>query len=133
MAVGGVEVPLGNKDHASGHGPIGEIAAGLFSVEKRPIAGIGYAYYHHSGQYDNGTRQSGNMFTGTGSRIRPLIMMPRDIYSACNWDSPTSAHFLLKNWAGRCPTADRTEFFCIPESSFRRTHDYSSLLWCRCP
>jgi hypothetical protein len=52
MGVGGVEVPLGNKDHPSGHGPLGEIAAGLFSVEKRPIAGIAYAYYHHTGQYD---------------------------------------------------------------------------------
>jgi hypothetical protein len=72
MGVGGVEVPLGNKDHASGHGPIGEIAAGLFSVEKRPIAAIAYGYYHHTGQYDNGTRQSGNMFTGTGIAYTPI-------------------------------------------------------------
>jgi hypothetical protein len=72
MGVGGVEVPLGNKDHPSGHGPVGEIAAGLFSVEKRPIAGIGYAYYHHTGQYDNGTRQSGNMFAGTGVAYTPI-------------------------------------------------------------
>jgi hypothetical protein len=72
MGVGGIEVPLGNKDHAAGHGPIGEIAAGLFSVEKRPIAAIAYAYYHHTGQYDNGTRQSGNMFTGTGIAYTPI-------------------------------------------------------------
>jgi hypothetical protein len=72
MGVGGVEVPLGNKDHPSGHGPIGEIAAALFSVEKRPVAGIAYAYYHHTGQYDNGTRQSGNMFTGTGVAYTPI-------------------------------------------------------------
>ena len=72
MGVGGIEVPLGNKDHPSGHGPIGEIAAGLFSVEKRPIAGIAYAYYHHTGQYDNGTRQSGNVFTGTGVAYTPI-------------------------------------------------------------
>src|SRR5215471_5572826 len=72
MAVGGVEVPLGDKDHPSGHGPVGEIAAGLFSIEKRPIAGIAYAYYHHTGQYDNGTRQSGNMFTGTGIAYTPI-------------------------------------------------------------
>ena len=39
MGVGGLEVPLGNKDHAAGHGPFGEIAAGLFSIEKRPLAG----------------------------------------------------------------------------------------------
>jgi hypothetical protein len=72
MGVGGLEVPLGNKDHPSGHGPVGEIAAGLFSVEKRPIAGIAYAYYHHTGQYANGTRQSGNMFTGTGVAYTPI-------------------------------------------------------------
>jgi hypothetical protein len=72
MGVGGVEVPLGNKDHPVGHGPLGEIAAGLFSVEKRPLAGIAYAYYHHTGQYDNGTRQSGNMFTGTGLAYTPI-------------------------------------------------------------
>ncbi len=72
MAVAGVEVPLGNKDHASGHGPFGEIVAGLFSIEKRPLAGIAYAYYHHTGQYANGTRQSGNVFTGTGIAYTPV-------------------------------------------------------------
>ena len=72
MGVGGLEVPLGNKDHPAGHGPIGEIAAGLFSVEKRPIAGIFYGYYHHAGQYDHGTRQSGNFFTGTGIAYTPI-------------------------------------------------------------
>jgi hypothetical protein len=72
MGVGGVELPFGNKDHASGHGPIGEMAAGLFSVEKRPIAAIGYVYYHHTGQYDNGTRQSGNVFAGTGIAYTPI-------------------------------------------------------------
>jgi hypothetical protein len=84
MGVGGLEVPLGNKDHAAGHGPFGEIAAGLFSVEKRPLAGIAYAYYHHPGGYDNGmlaqvngsnvpvTRQNGNFFTGTGIAYTPI-------------------------------------------------------------
>jgi hypothetical protein len=72
MGVGGLEVPLGNKDHPAGHGPVGEIAAGLFSVEKRPLAGIAYGYYHHAGQYDNGTRQSGNFFTGTGLAYTPI-------------------------------------------------------------
>jgi hypothetical protein len=84
MGVGGLEVPLGNKDHAAGHGPMGEIAAGLFSIEKRPLAGIAYAYYHHAGEYDNGmpaqvnganvavTRQNGNFFTGTGIAYTPI-------------------------------------------------------------
>jgi hypothetical protein len=84
MGVGGLEVPLGNKDHAAGHGPFGEIAAGLFSIEKRPFAGIAYAYYHHPGGYDNGmvahvdganvpvTRQNGNFFTGTGIAYTPI-------------------------------------------------------------
>jgi hypothetical protein len=84
MGVGGFEVPLGNKDHAAGHGPVGEIAAGLFSVEKRPIAGIAYAYYHHPGAYNAGmpasvdgtnvtvTRQNGNFFTGTGVAYTPI-------------------------------------------------------------
>ena len=84
MGVGGLEVPLGNKDHAAGHGPMGEIAAGLFSIEKRPLAGIAYAYYHHAGEYNNGmqaqvdganvsvTRQNGNFFTGTGVAYTPI-------------------------------------------------------------
>lgn len=84
MGVGGLELPFGNKDHAAGHGPIGEIAAGLFSVEKRPIAAIAYAYYHHPGEYDNGmvgqvgasifpvTKQNGNFFTGTGIAYTPI-------------------------------------------------------------
>jgi len=84
MGVGGLEVPLGNKDHAAGHGPIGEIAAGLFSIEKRPIAVIAYGYYHHSGEYDKGmpaqvnganvavTRQNGNFFTGAGIAYTPI-------------------------------------------------------------
>jgi hypothetical protein len=84
MGVGGLEVPLGNKDHAAGHGPFGEIAAGLFSIEKRPLAGIAYAYYHHPGNYDKGmvaqvdgadvavTRQNGNFFTGSGIAYTPI-------------------------------------------------------------
>jgi hypothetical protein len=71
MGVGGLEVPTGNMDHAFGRGPVGEIVAGLFSVEKHPIAGIGYAYYHHTGLYQ-GIRQSGNMFAGTGIAWTPL-------------------------------------------------------------
>jgi hypothetical protein len=84
MGVGGLEVPLGNKDHAAGHGPFGEIAAGLFSIEKRPLAGIAYVYYHHPGEYGNGmeaqvdganltvTRQNGNFFTGSGIAYTPI-------------------------------------------------------------
>jgi hypothetical protein len=84
MGVGGLEVPLGNKDHAAGHGPFGEIAAGLFSIEKRPIAAIAYGYYHHPGGYDgvmqaqvNGanvpiTRQNGQFFTGAGIAYTPI-------------------------------------------------------------
>jgi hypothetical protein len=84
MGVGGLEVPLGNKDHAAGHGPFGEIAAGLFSIEKRPLAGIAYAYYHHPNNYNPGmvaqvdgadvavTRQNGNFFTGAGVAYTPI-------------------------------------------------------------
>lgn len=72
MGVGGVELPLGNKDHASGHGPFGEITAGLFSVEKRPIAAIAYGYYHHTGHYNGVTLASGNIFVGTGVAYTPI-------------------------------------------------------------
>src|SRR5262249_9560404 len=61
IGVGRIEVPLRNKDHASRHGPFGEIAAGLFSLEKRPIAGIAYVVYHHTREYRNGRRQSVNV------------------------------------------------------------------------
>jgi hypothetical protein len=71
MGVGGLEIPTGNMDHPSGHGPFGEIVAGLFSVETRPLAGIGYAYYHHAGSY-NGNRAAGNMFAGSGIAYTPI-------------------------------------------------------------
>jgi hypothetical protein len=69
--VGGVELPTGTFDHPFGQGAFGEIAAGLFSVEKRPIAMIGYVYYHHRGVY-NGVRDSGNTFAGGGVAYTPI-------------------------------------------------------------
>lgn len=71
MAVGGVELPTGTFDHPFGKGALGEIAAGLWSVEKRPIAMIGYVYYHHRGVY-NGVRDSGNTFAGGGVAYTPI-------------------------------------------------------------
>jgi hypothetical protein len=71
MGVGGVELPTGTIDHPFGKGAFGEIAAGLFSVEKRPIAAITYVYYHHRGVY-NGLQDSGNMFAGGGIAYTPI-------------------------------------------------------------
>jgi hypothetical protein len=71
MAVGGLEMPTGTFDHPFGQGAFGEIAAGLFSVEKRPLAAIAYVYYHHRGIY-NGTRDSGNTFAGGGIAYTPV-------------------------------------------------------------
>ena len=71
MGVSGLEMPTGTIDHPFGHGAFGEIAAGLFSVEKRPIAAIAYAYYHHRGVHD-GVRDSGNMFAGGGVAYTPI-------------------------------------------------------------
>ena len=71
MGVGGVELPTGTFDHQFGQGAFGEIAAGLFSVEKRPVAMIGYVYYHHRGVY-NGARDSGNTFAGGGVAYTPI-------------------------------------------------------------
>jgi hypothetical protein len=71
MGVGGLEIPTGTIDHPFGKGAFGEIAAGLFSVEKRPIAAIAYVYYHHRGIY-NGLRDSGNMFAGGGVAYTPI-------------------------------------------------------------
>src|SRR5262249_14929129 len=65
MGVGGLEMPTGTIDHPFGKGAFGEIAAGLFSLEKRPLAAIAYVYYHHRGIYD-GLRDSGNTFAGSG-------------------------------------------------------------------
>ena len=56
MGVGGLELPTGTIDHAFGKGAPGAIAAALVSVERRPVSGIGYAYYHHTGVYQ-GTRE----------------------------------------------------------------------------
>jgi hypothetical protein len=71
MGVGGIEMPTGTFDHPFGKGAFGEIAAGLFSVEKRPLAAIAYVYYHHRGVY-NGTRDSGNTFAGGGLAYTPV-------------------------------------------------------------
>ena len=71
MGVGGLEIPTGTLDHAFGRGPVGEIAAGLVSLEKRPFAAIAYVYYHHAGVYD-GERSSGNVFAGTGVAWTPI-------------------------------------------------------------
>ena len=71
MGVGGLEMPTGTIDHPFGQGAFGEIAAGLFAVEKRPIAAIGYVYYHHRGVHD-GLRDSGNMFAGGGIAYTPI-------------------------------------------------------------
>ncbi len=71
MGVGGIEMPTGTFDHPFGKGAFGEIAAGLFSLEKRPLAAIAYVYYHHRGVY-NGTRDSGNTFAGGGLAYTPV-------------------------------------------------------------
>jgi hypothetical protein len=71
MGVGGLEMPTGTIDHPFGRGAFGEIAAGLFSLEKRPLAVITYVYYHHRGEY-NGLRDSGNMFAGAGVAYTPI-------------------------------------------------------------
>ena len=71
MGVGGVELPTGTFDHDFGKGAFGEIAAGLFSMEKKPFASIAYVYYHHRGVYD-GVRDSGNTFAGGGLAYTPI-------------------------------------------------------------
>jgi len=71
MTVGGVELPTGTIDHPFGKGALGEIAAGLFSLEKKPFAAITYVYYHHRGIYD-GVRDSGNTFAGGGIAYTPI-------------------------------------------------------------
>ncbi|PYR74971.1 MAG: hypothetical protein DMF87_21540 [Acidobacteria bacterium] len=71
MAVAGLELPTGNMDHPFGHGRPGSIAAGLISLERRPIAMIAYTYLHKSGEYQ-GNRASGNVFAGGGVAWTPI-------------------------------------------------------------
>ena len=71
MAVGGLEVPTGTIDHQFGQGAVGAIAAGLMSVERRPLSLIGYGYYHHTGDY-KGARESRNVFVGAGAAWTPI-------------------------------------------------------------
>ena len=71
MGVGGLELPTGTVDHDFGRGAVGAIAAGLISLERRPFSLIGYGYYHHTGDY-KGTRESGNVFVGTGGAWTPV-------------------------------------------------------------
>ena len=90
MVVGGIELPTGTFDHPFGRGPVGEIVAGLLSMEKRPLSLIGYAYYHHTGEHQ-GLRQSGNVFAGAGTAWTPMMTMRPARYSACRSGSRTSA------------------------------------------
>jgi hypothetical protein len=71
MGVGGLELPTGTYDHPFGKGAYGGMTAALVSVEKKPVALIGYGYYHHRGEY-NEFRDSGNMFAGGGFAYTPI-------------------------------------------------------------
>ena len=71
MGVAGLELPTGTMDHPFGHGRPGSIAAGLISLEKRPIAMIAYTYLHKAGDYQ-GNRASGNLFAGGGVAWTPI-------------------------------------------------------------
>jgi hypothetical protein len=71
MGVGGIELPTGTYDHPFGKGAYGGMTAALISVEKKPVALIGYGYYHHRGEY-SGFRDSGNMFAGGGFAYTPI-------------------------------------------------------------
>ena len=68
---GALKCPRERSITRLGRGPVGEIVAGLFSMEKRPLSLIGYAYYHHTGEYQ-GLRQSGNVFAGVGTAWTPI-------------------------------------------------------------
>lgn len=71
MGVAGLELPSGNMDHPFGHGRPGSIAAGLISLERRPIAMIAYGYLHRAVDYQ-GDRANGNIFTGAGVAWTPV-------------------------------------------------------------
>ncbi len=71
MGVAGLELPTGNLDHPFGHGRPGSIAAGLISLERRPIAMIAYTYLHKASDYQ-GNRASGNVFAGGGVAWTPI-------------------------------------------------------------
>ncbi len=71
MGVGGIEIPSGTLDHGFGRGPVGQVAAGLISLERQPFSLIGYVYYHHAGEY-RAVRQSGNAFVGLGAAWTPI-------------------------------------------------------------
>ncbi len=71
MGVGGLELPTGTIDHPFGKGGYGQIAAGLLSLEKKPLALLGYVYYHHRNEYE-GERDSGNVFGGGGIAYTPI-------------------------------------------------------------
>ena len=59
MAVGGIELPTGTIDHAFGQGAPAVVAAGTFSVERRPFSVIGYGFVHRYAERDL-LRESGS-------------------------------------------------------------------------
>jgi hypothetical protein len=76
MALGGIELPTGTIDHDFGEGAPAVVAAGTFSVERRPFSAIGYGFVHRYAERDL-LRESGNRFLGAGFAWTPLDDEPR--------------------------------------------------------
>jgi hypothetical protein len=76
MALGGIELPTGTIDHHFGEGAPAVVAAGTFSVERRPFSAIGYGFIHRYAERDL-LRESGNRFVGAGVAWTPLDDEPR--------------------------------------------------------
>jgi hypothetical protein len=76
MAIGGIELPTGTIDHHFGEGAPAVVAAGTFSVERRPFSAIGYGFVHRYAERDR-LRESGNRFLGAGLAWTPLDDEPR--------------------------------------------------------
>jgi hypothetical protein len=76
MAIGGIELPTGTIDHGFGEGAPAVVAAGTFSVERRPFSAIGYGFVHRYAERDL-LRESGNRFVGAGLAWTPLDDEPR--------------------------------------------------------
>jgi len=82
LGMAAAELPVGNIDHASFHGPLGGMFAGLGSVERGSFSAIGYGFYKLHGSYEN-AKKGDNLFLGGGVAWTP-------------WDEPGGRLFSVQ-------------------------------------
>ena len=70
LGMGALELPTGSMDHPAFSGPLGWLAAALWSGEVGPLSAIAYGFYRHPGDASDARPQT--LFLGGGIAWTPL-------------------------------------------------------------